>query len=84
MEADTTNSDALRATQGLASKLKALVTNFKSHQLGIIDLTDGDEALTVEQQELDDHNDRISKSTIRAQRLVLALSPQLLMDFVEP
>ena len=75
LEADITNPNALRAAQGLASKLKALDTKLKSHQLAIINLTDGDEALTAEQQELDDHDDRVSKLTIRIQRLVSTLSP---------
>ena len=75
LEADTANPDALRAAQGLASTLKVLDTEVKSHQLAIIDLTDGDEALTAKQQELDDHDDRVSELTIRAQRLVSALSP---------
>ena len=74
MEADITNPNALRAAQGLASKLKALDTEFKSHQLAIINLTNGDEALTAEQEELDDHDDRASELTIAIQRLLTTLS----------
>ena len=77
LEADTTSPDALRAAQGLASKLKTLDTEFKSHQLSIIDLTDGDTGLTAEQQELDDHDDRASELTIRIQRLISTLSPSM-------
>ena len=73
LEADTANPDALRAAQGLASKLKTLDTEFKSHQLAIIDFTDDDDALTAEQQELDDHDDRVSELMIRTQRLVSTL-----------
>ena len=39
LETDTTNPDALRAAQALASKLKTFDTEFKTHQLAIIDLT---------------------------------------------
>jgi len=60
LETDTTNPDALRAAQALASKLKTFDTEFKTHQLAIIDLTDDDDSLAVEQQELDDHDDRAS------------------------
>ena len=67
LEADTANPDALCVAQGLASKLKALDTEFKSHQVAIINLNDGDEALTAEQQELDDHDNRVSELTIRTQ-----------------
>ena len=75
LEADTTNLDVLCAAQGLALKLKALDTEFKSHQLAVIDLTDDDEALTTKQQELDDHDDYVSELTICVQRLVSNLSP---------
>ena len=77
LEADTTNPDALRAAQGLATKLKTLDAEFKSHQLAIIDFTnaDDDDGLATEQQELDDHDDRASELTIRIQRLISTLSP---------
>ena len=75
LEADTTNPDALRVAQGLASKLKILDAEFKSHQLSIIDLTDDDTDLAAEQQELDDHDDRASELAIRVQRLISTLSP---------
>ena len=49
LETDTTNPDALRAAQGLASKLKTFDTEFKTHQLAISDLTnDDDDGLAVE------------------------------------
>ena len=57
LESDTANPDALRAAQGLASKLKTLDAEFKTHQLAIFDLTN-DDGLATEQQELDDHHDR--------------------------
>ena len=76
LEADTTNPDALRAAQGLASKLKTLDAESKTHQLAIIDPTNDDDGLTTEQQELDDHDDHASELTIRTQRLISTLSPQ--------
>ena len=76
LETDTTNPDALRAAQGLASKLKTFDAEFKSHQLAVIDLTDDDDdGLAAEQQELDDHDDRASELTICVQRLISTLSP---------
>lgn len=75
LESDTANPDALRAAQGLASKLKTLDAEFKTHQLAIIDLTNDDEGLDAEQQELDDHDERVSELTIRIQRLISTLSP---------
>ena len=75
LETDTTNPDALRAAQGLASKLKTFDAEFKTHQLAVIDLTDDDDGLAAEQQELDDHDDRASELTIRVQRLISTLSP---------
>ena len=56
-------------------RAKILNTEFKSHQLSIIDFTDDDDALTAEQQELDDHDVRVSELMIRSQRLVSTLSP---------
>ena len=67
LETDTTNPDALRAAQGLASKLKTFDTKFKTHQLANINLTDDDDGLAAEQQELDDHDDHASELTIRVQ-----------------
>jgi len=79
LESDTTNPDALHEAQGLASKLKTFDTKFKTHQLAIIDLTDDDDGLAVEQQELDDHNDCASDLTLRVQRLISTLSPSMAM-----
>ena len=79
LETDTKNTDALRAAQGLASKLKTFDTELKTHQLAIIDLTDDDDSLAVEQQELDDHNDRASELTILVQRSISTLSPSTAM-----
>ena len=79
LETDTMNPDTLRAAQALASKLKTFDTEFKTHQLAIIDLTDDDDSLAVEQQELDDHNDRASELTILVQRSISTLSPSTAM-----
>ena len=69
LEADATNPDALHAVQGL---LKTLDTTFKTHQLAIIDLTNDDDGLSAEQQELDDHNDRrLSSEAYQAGRAKL-------------
>ena len=43
--------------------------------LAIIDFTNDDDALTAEQQELDDHDDCVSKLMIRTLRLISTLSP---------
>ena len=51
LETNDTNADTL------ALKLKTLDTEFKTHQLAVIDLTDDDDSLAAEQQELDDHDD---------------------------
>ena len=67
MQGLSTHSDVLRAAQGLASKLKTFYTEFKTHQPAIIDLTDDDDGLAAEQQELDDHDDRASELTICVQ-----------------
>ena len=75
LESDTANPDALRAAQGLASKLKTLDAEFKTHQQAVIELTDDDDGLAAEQQELDDHDDRASELTIRIQRLISTLLP---------
>jgi len=79
LETDTMNPDTLRAAQALASKLKTFDTEFKTHQLAIIDLTDDDDSLAVEQQELDDHDDRASELTILVQRSISTLSPSTAM-----
>ena len=50
LETSSSNLDDLRAVEGLASNLKTLHTEFKTHQLAIIDLTN-DDSLDVEQQE---------------------------------
>ena len=65
LEADTSGPDALRLAQNVASKLKTLDVEFKTHQLAIIDLTEGDvddaddANLNTEQEELDNHDDRV-------------------------
>lgn len=43
LEVGTVTPDTLRAMQGLASKLKTLDTEFKTHKLAIIDRTNGEE-----------------------------------------
>ncbi len=49
LEASTDNPDTICIAQGLATKLKTLDAEFKTHHLSIIDLTDGEEALAEEQ-----------------------------------
>ena len=81
LEADTSGPDALRLAQNLASKLKTLDVEFKTHQLAIIDLSEGDvddaddANLNTEQEELDNHDDRVRELSIRIQRLTSSLSP---------
>ena len=75
LEANTTDPDALRIAQGLASRLKTLGTEFKTHQLAIIDHTNDEEGLVAEQQALDDYDDTISELTVRIQRLISSMTP---------
>ena len=73
LEADSMSPDTFSVAQGLASKLKSLDTEFKTYQLAITDLTDDDDGLAVEQQELHNHNDHRSDLVIHIQRLVSTL-----------
>ena len=75
LESTTKNPDTLRNVLGLATKLKALDAEFRTHHLSIIDLTEEEEALTEEQQALDDHDNQVSELNIRIQRLTSLLTP---------
>ena len=80
LEAMDPNPDNLRAAQSLASKLKTLDAEFKTHHLAIIDATDEEEALGEEQLALDNHDDTISELTVRVQRLISAMMPSPTQD----
>lgn len=75
LEANTTDPDALRIGQSLVSRLKTLGTEFKTHQLAIIDHTNDKEGLVVEQQALDDYDDTTSELTVCIQRLISSMTP---------
>ena len=62
-------------THSLSDRLKALKTNFKIHQLAIVDRTNDEAQLTEEQQALDDNDDIISSLNIRIQQLLQCGSP---------
>ena len=55
--------------QGLLHKLNGLDTDFKSYHFAIVDTVE-DESLQVEQDALDEHDDRVSLLTTRAKRLI--------------
>ena len=57
LEANTTIPTLLESSTNLAGKMKTLKQEFKEHQFPIIDRTDGEDALTEEQQSLDDSED---------------------------
>ena len=80
LEAGTPNPDNLRIAQGLASKLKTLAAEFKTHHLAIIHLTDEEEALLEKQQALDDHDDIVSELTVHIQRLISSFMPSASSD----
>ncbi len=74
LEASPDNPDTICIAQGLATKLKTLDAEFKTHHLSIIDLTYGEEALVEEQEALDNHDDQVSELNVRIQRLVSSLT----------
>ena len=80
LEADTSGPDALRLAQNLASKLKTLHVKFKTYQLAIIDLTEGDAddaddaSLNTELEKLDNHDDWVRELSVPIQRLTSSLS----------
>ena len=59
----------LLTVQGLLHKLNGLDTDFKSYHFAIVDAVE-DESLQVEQDALNEHDDRVSFLTTRAQRLI--------------
>ena len=80
VESSGEHPDSIRVAQTLATKLKVLDAEFKIHMLAIIDLTDEEEALALEQEALDNHDDIISELTIRIQRLLSTLMPSPARD----
>ena len=80
LEANRSSPDALYNAQNVTSKLKTLDAEFRDHQLKIMDLTTTEEALTEEQQALDDHEDIISELSIRVQRLIAFVTPSASSD----
>ena len=80
LEASRSSPDALFNAQNAASKLKTLDTEFRDHQLKIIDLTTSEQALAEEQQALDDHDDIISELSIRIQRVITSVAPSATTD----
>ena len=60
LEANWSSPDTFYNAQNVASKLKTLDTEFRNHQLKIMDLAMSEEDLTEEQQALDDHDDIVS------------------------
>ena len=70
LETSPGNPDSLSIAQGLATRLKTLGTEFRTHHLSIVDLIN-DAALDTEQGILDDHDD-ISQMGVRIQKLISA------------
>ena len=80
LEASRSSPDALFNAQNAASKLNTLDTEFRDHQLKIIDLTTSEQALAEEQQALDHHDDIISELSIRIQRVITSVAPSATTD----
>lgn len=80
LEANRSSPDAFYNAQNVASKLKTLDTEFRNHQLKIMDLATSEEDLTEEQQALDDHDDIVSELSVRIQRLIASVTPSTIPD----
>ena len=75
LEADTDKPATLDLAQGMARKLDALDSEFRSHYHALVDLIDDEEALLAEQKTLDDHDDFVAALSARIQQLVNACTP---------
>ena len=80
LEAQTSNPDALTIAESLVIKLKELNTEFRTHHLAIVDLTDDDEELSSEQGALDHHDDKMIEVGARLQRLISAITSSSRID----
>lgn len=58
--------------QRMRKKLDALDVEFRSHHHNVVDLTDGEESLTREQDILDEHDDLVANLSVRINQLISA------------
>ena len=72
LEVDTDKPATLDFAQGMARKLDALDSEFRTHHHALVDLIDDEEALLAT---LDDHDDFVAELSARIQQLVNACTP---------
>ena len=80
LETLTSNPDTLTIAQSLVGRLKDLNTDFKTHDLAIVDLIDDEEELSMEQDALDHHDDKIVEIEAHLQRLISNLASASRID----
>ena len=70
LEADLSQPAITDHAQKLEQKLDALDAEFRSHHHNIVDLTDSEESLEREQTVLGDHDDLVTKLSVRITQLI--------------
>ena len=75
LEDITDQLSTLNAAKQLLLKLESLDTDFKTHHLAIVDLTEGDDPLALEQDVLDKHDDDVAQISLRAHQVISACQP---------
>ena len=74
LETLTSDPDTCAIAQRLVSRLKELNTEFRTHHLAIVDLTDSEEELSAEQDALDYHDDKVGNIEAHLQQLLTTLA----------
>ena len=74
LERSTDQPDRLDHTKHLTARLEDLCAEYKTHHYSIVDLTDDEKALQVEQDTLDAHDKNVVQLGIRIQWLITACS----------
>ena len=65
LEDKTDHASTSDLAQGMARKVESLDTEFRKHHFELVDLVDDEEALSREQEILDDHDDDVAELTTR-------------------
>ena len=70
LEGKTDQPGTLELVQRMPPKLEALDAEFKTHHYALLDFVDDPEAVSKEQETLDDHDDDVTLLAVRMQQLI--------------
>ena len=70
LEADASQPATINHAQRMQKNLDSLDTEFRDHHHNIVDLIDGEESLTKEQEILDEHDDLVAELSVRLKQII--------------